>query len=325
MGEIPTSGEITLTDTPSGVPIRLKSGSGDFTEADMDRVKELFARELAGHTPAERRRAVDRLQKQLAAEERKVARGKEALAVLDTLKEWFDAQTDWVLERNDCSRLHHFQEACRSSRLLGADIDDLNNDAEFGAMLQHTFVVKQDWAGAFEHAEGIDDSIKLPYTLCAFEFRYNGRNVLAAAFDDEGNIKFTAFIQADDYWVHIAAQRDRLETQHDKIALAIWQQIRAICIALDAEVATHSVVRAPHKLNKKRAADGKIPLADFHVVELARRHRVANPTAAAGQGSKKRMHFRRGHWRHYETSKTWVKWCLVGDPDLGFIQKQYSL
>jgi hypothetical protein len=42
-------------------------------------------------------------------------------------------------------------------------------------------------------------------------------------------------------------------------------------------------------------------------------------------GRKKRLHFRRGHWRHYETHKTWIKWMLVGDPDLGFIEKQYRL
>jgi hypothetical protein len=33
----------------------------------------------------------------------------------------------------------------------------------------------------------------------------------------------------------------------------------------------------------------------------------------------------RGHWRHYERHKTWIKWTLVGDPDLGFVDKHYRL
>lgn len=37
------------------------------------------------------------------------------------------------------------------------------------------------------------------------------------------------------------------------------------------------------------------------------------------------MHFVRGHWRHYEVSKTWIRWHLRGDPDLGFIDKEYRL
>lgn len=37
------------------------------------------------------------------------------------------------------------------------------------------------------------------------------------------------------------------------------------------------------------------------------------------------MHFRRGHWRHYQDHRTWIKWCLVGDPDLGFVDKHYKL
>ena len=104
----------------------------------------------------------------------------------------------------------------------------------------------------------------------------------------------------------------------------IWAQIRAICIALDAEVAEHEVVRAPTKLNRKREKAGKVPIPDHYVVDLSRRHRISN-SSTSGEGSKKRLHFRRGHWRHYDGFKTWVRWCLVGNPDLGFVSKDYSI
>jgi hypothetical protein len=104
-------------------------------------------------------------------------------------------------------------------------------------------------------------------------------------------------------------------------------QIRAICIALDAEVATHTVVRAPHKLNVKRERDGKCPLFDYRVVSLSRRSRALGmPRSTLGQTpTRKRLHFRRGHWRHYAEFKTWVRWTLVGNPELGFIDHEYRL
>lgn len=297
---------------------------------DIEKAKEVMERELAGLNQRQRHRVLDKLNRQFTTElkrtEASKAQKESQLAALKDVQEWFSTATTWNLERNDCSRLHHFKEAWRAGRVLATDRPPGSMDPpEFGNFWQHTFVVKQDWAKAFEHATGIDDSIKLPYNLCTFEFRFSGRNVIATAFDNEGDVGFTAFIQSGDCWVHLAAVRARNTQPEDKVAQAIWDQIRAICIALDAEVATHSVVRAPHALNQKREAAGKIPLSDFHVVELARRHRVSNPTGLVGGGGKKRMHFRRGHWRHFETSKTWVRWCLVGDPDLGFIQKQYTL
>lgn len=36
-------------------------------------------------------------------------------------------------------------------------------------------------------------------------------------------------------------------------------------------------------------------------------------------------HIDRAIWRRFETHKTWIKWTLVGDPDLGFIEKHYRL
>lgn len=133
------------------------------------------------------------------------------------------------------------------------------------------------------------------------------------------NMSFTSFVECRDCWYSPP------ETPLDDFEKYLWDQVRAICISLDAEIAVTTVERAPLALNEKRQKAGKPPLSDFHVVDLSKRHRVANSADGAGEGSKKRLHFRRGHWRHFETSKTWVKWCLVGNPDLGFISKSYTL
>jgi hypothetical protein len=61
------------------------------------------------------------------------------------------------------------------------------------------------------------------------------------------------------------------------------------------------------------------------MIDLAKRHRVAHVGGASSGRHKKRLHFCRGHWRHYEKSKTWIRWCLKGDPDLGFVDAEYKL
>lgn len=234
---------------------------------------------------------------------------------LNKIGEWVKSKPALILEKNTCSRLHHLQQAYKEGRLVKNPAP--TNNVQSILWLQHTFVVKHDWAGAFHEAEGITDDFNLPFDFCCFEFRIGGHTVIAVVHD---SYKATPgfFWLVDDLWFCLTFSVN--SEVHDFLT----SQIRAICIALDAEVAVSSVVRAPHKLNQKRERKGQVPLSDYHVVDLARRHRVANPTAGH-TGSKKRLHFRRGHWRHFEESKTWVKWCLVGDFDLGFIDKHYQL
>lgn len=245
---------------------------------------------------------------------------KEKLAAMDGVLQWFESQPSLTLERNDCSRLHKLKDAAKSGHILSADNDPIER-SESLAIIEHTFVLKHDWARAFDKAEGLEDGIKLPYDICAFEYRVGGKTLIAIGVqpDDTSGVRFTAFVESEDYWYPIGNQHT-----DSKIVRFLWDQMRAVCIALDAEVATHTVVRASAKLNAKRAKSGKAPLPDYRVVELSRRHRVANPTGGhSGRGV--RLHFRRGHWRHYDDHRTWIKWMLVGNPDLGFIQKHYSL
>jgi hypothetical protein len=183
------------------------------------------------------------------------------------------------------------------------------------------FVVQHDWAGAFKNAaDYADGSFNLPYEMCAFEFRISGRSVTVLAFQgDEQSPTFTTYAQFGHHWI---SGEDNEKLPFNEFAMA---QIKAICIALDAEVATRNVVRAPNALNKKRAEKGQIPLYSYHVVSLNRQHRISNLAGGNSNGTRKRLHFRRGHWRHYAESKTWIRWTLVGNPELGFIDKEYRL
>lgn len=249
-----------------------------------------------------------------------------ALFELTKVMEWLEAGK-FVLEKNECSRLHLLTEALLSKRCLrygGTDkiwVTHTSRADDPILHVKHTFVMRHDWAGAFEGAVGIADNCRLPFEMCAFEFRISGHTVIAVSFGEEvAKSYFIPFVQSGDYWVAL-----ELNDVPDTLVEFLQIQICASCVALDAEVATHSVVRAPAKLNEKRVSKGHRPLSDYYVVDLAKRHRVANPSTEVGGGGKKRLHFRRGHWRHYEETKTWVKWCLVGNPDLGFVNKHYSL
>lgn len=283
----------------------------------LHKVAEMYGLDDIG-TRAIASDAVNRLGSQIAQHDRIIVDTKRKIEHLDKLKAW--PTTELRLERNDCSRLHKLKQAMLGGRLLDGDENDTVTPP-FDVFLKDrpTFVVKHDWASAFEKAD-VSGEFKLPYDLCFFEFRLCGRTCILWAQELNGKQSFTGFVESDEYW-----WSPPTPVNCEPWARFLWDQVRAICIALDAEVATHTVVRAPHKLNEKRVRAGKPKVSDFHVVDLARRHRVANPSGAMGTGSRKRLHWRRGHWRHFETSKTWVKWCLVGNPDLGFIQKSYSL
>lgn len=258
------------------------------------------------------------------------------LESLDKLISW--TELPMKLEKNDCSRLHKFIEAKDKRRIVHSldketgeytRLKSLDDDPKGEWTARdwdnlNTFVVQHDWAAAFQNAGdyAAGDAYKLPYPECCFEFRITGMNVLilAGQTPEQPIPDFVEFVDTGAYWVANTKQ-----DAHPSFQLAV-AQIKAICVALEAECATHEVTRAPEKLNKKREKEGKVPLYSYHVVSLARRSRVANPLTIPGEsGRKVRLHFRRGHWRHYQTHRTWIKWMLVGDPDLGFVDKEYRL
>lgn len=295
-----------------GVRLSSSEGSTEFpvtidgVRMSAEDAKRRMVELSTGMTQEQRRRTLSDLEKQIHV----------INAVLEPYWRWKESKP--VLEKNDCSRLHRLVESANRRMIVNKDGQSDQVDPQWLHGNFQTFVVKHNWAAAFESAEGVDDSWRMPYDLCAFEFRISGRNCIVASAQNEETMKATLFVEFGEYWMNPDAAIPHY--------VLMFKHVRAMCIALDAEVATTEVVRAPVKLNEKRAKTGKTPLPDYRVVDLARRHRIANPAASApGTGTKKRLHFRRGHWRHFDNSKTWVKWCLVGNPDLGFINKHYRL
>ncbi len=249
-----------------------------------------------------------------------------ALALVSKIQAGIPAYEAWkknplVIEKNDCSRLHKLREYLIEMHSIYAEGVKGENPNTFPWDSVKPFVVQHDWARAFANATDYSEGdFNLPFDMCGFEFRISGRTVIVLAEQAEGaRPSFTFYVEFDGFW---ATENDNEEPIFGPFCLS---QIKAICVALDAEVAAHSVTRASESLNRRRADAGKLPLYSYHVVNLSHRSRVSNPASGGGEATKKRLHFRRGHWRHYSDFKTWVRWTLVGNPDLGFIEKEYRL
>jgi hypothetical protein len=247
----------------------------------------------------------------------RLQRHKEAI---EALRPWCE-RNDYSLERNDCSRLHKLVEArARGDLILRKDDREKDLAALWDAQV---FVVQHDWAAAFKGATDYSEGeFRLPFQHCAFEFRMGGVTIILIALQpEEQPATGVAFIECPGgYWWYVPADA----TKEMPVLDFAWKQIRAISIALDAEVASHDVVRAPTALNERRQKKGELPLYDYRIIKL---HGRILRGHAPGTGSHRspRLHFRRGHWRHYQAHKTWIRWTLVGDPELGFIDKAYRL
>ena len=148
------------------------------------------------------------------------------------------------------------------------------------------FLIEHDWAAAFNSADIGDATVKLPYEVCAFEFQFSGHSVIALATQFETSIVFTPAIFWEGKWLmtDCCMSLGNIDKKDRSAQEGIWQilvrmeaQIRAVCVALDAEVATSTVICEPHLSNHGRNIHQA--LKPYHVVSLA--HRGPRPLPSA--------------------------------------------
>lgn len=273
-------------------------------------------------------------------------------AAMKVVEAWIK-RGEFKLEKPQGSSLHHLAEYSRvfgegrfyRALLPGGKMADLQD-----------FVIEHNWAGAFASATDFSrGDFRLPYTNCAFEFRISGfRLIMLYGQDETGTVICdSGLVGYDEMWLllpfgftvgpqetggklileDIGPEDDECiprvtADECRKLYELANAQVRACGIMLEAEVAVTETIRAPHKLNARREQLGRAKLRDHHVVVLNRRRRSA-PLPAEYRSDEKRssprLHFRCGHWRHFANHRTWINWQLVGDPDLGFVDKHYRL
>lgn len=97
-----------------------------------------------------------------------------------------------------------------------------------------------------------------------------------------------------------------------------------LCAILNLANVTAQKVAAPSALNKKRAKTGKLPLYDYHVLEVDG-ERWDSPYETSGSGEGVRSHLRRGHIRRLPEKSVWVRATFVHGSVPGFVDKDYKL
>lgn len=230
------------------------------------------------------------------------------------------------------SRLHEFLDYAKNHENKIRAIDRINSNGDLVDININSFpnledapafVIQHNWCEILKDIGDItDEEVRLPVLGCVFEFSFRMMHVIFFT-DDDLDLIFIFSKLPSGRWTGYLTELKEAETQNFNVC-EVWKQVKAMCVALDAEVVETEIIRAPEKLNRKRIKKGKKPRNDYHIVNLTRRYRISNPHGGHS-GIKHRLHFRRGHWRHYEDHKTWVKWCLAGDPDLGFVDKHYTM
>lgn len=234
-------------------------------------------------------------------------------------------QSGAAIQPNDCTRLHAVREAMAAGRVYhGPDAVPVERDALMLAS-GHPFILRHDWLallGPGFDPWDVQNDFRIPFPITAFEFLADGRPVTLVCLQPEGEpIAMTAIVKCGDSWLFPGVPD---ETADYPIIQACWDQVRAACVAMDLGLAVASEQPAPERLNAKRQRSGKDPIPTLRVIDIAHKH-VRSDGDKQGAGHK-RLHFRRGHWRHFDDGhKTWIKWMLVGDPSLGFVEHQYKL
>lgn len=109
-----------------------------------------------------------------------------------------------------------------------------------------------------------------------------------------------------------------------EIFLKTDEQLLGLLLALQCSNVSTATLAAPAALNKKRIAKGKLPFVEYKVLTVNGVHSSVPPQG--GHHASPRQHLRRGHIRRIYGNRTvWVNQCLVGNPNKGFIVKDYRV
>lgn len=324
------------------------------------------------------------LQEELGTAEARLRKIEREGRAIHELLEWVKLEDDSI-QRPDHSIYHNFLQEVNSLIVMTDDLTGLAGwepDAKISGFDDYqVFLVQHDWAAAFKNAtdfaEGLD--FHAPYDRCVFEFKLGNMRWLAFYMNNQTlsviartSVGWIAplfmYTKTDVGWVWaVADPATKTHTARpDDGKLSPWRflfdrillQIKAVCVALEAKVADTDREDAPAHVNRQRVKRGGAPLDAYHVVRLGYKHtRVRTEPQDDWEAVRRRLHFRRGHWRHYDADellsdgkpcahryvsdpdqlghcpcticgvayRRWIEWMLVGDPDLGFIDKEYRL
>ncbi|WP_131798371.1 hypothetical protein [Devosia elaeis] len=257
-----------------------------------------------------------------------------AQASVEEAINWWDRNPS-TIRRPDGSALHKLMEAWVAGVVVSPNSASTAAGREFMASMimgrPQVFLVQHDWTAALRHDIDLGTvEPRLPFELVAYEFDISGHRVIHIEHQERGSM---VAVHAGQHWCAFPLWTAYTPPKTREVGLnSIFQitteMVRAITILLESDVLLAQHIEAAPALNRSRARSKKPPIFDHHVLNIA----ISRPTSAldaepgmAGGKPGVRLHFRRGHYRRVEGGSTWIRWTLVGDPDLGFVEKTYRL
>ena len=101
-----------------------------------------------------------------------------------------------------------------------------------------------------------------------------------------------------------------------------------VCRLFSALGTTHTeeVIQQASPKNNRRILDGKLPIWEVKTLVLKTPVTRTVSEYQGGTHASPRQHIRRGHYRHYKSGKiAWVRDCIVGSLEKGFVHKDYRV
>lgn len=137
-------------------------------------------------------------------------------------------------------------------------------------------------------------------------------------------------LQTFTYPVVYGQTKEELKKHGDDLLIDCQDEIIAtvdFCAVMNCGNIETDVMKPSDKLNKKRVAQNKVPLFEYHVLSLSAGSQPGRGDGVTGGHASPRMHLRRGHIRILHGSKKpiWVNAALVGSSERGQISKDYDV
>lgn len=255
---------------------------------------------------------------------------------------------NWALEARAAARDSDVIGSVRHSKshiLLDTIINHYNKDQplqlNLARAIQNGFIFLNGhcWLEVFGHKavmefavpDGVTTNYKIPYDVVVFEMMLNGRHAILIVEGDEdcGAKSATSWVETPNLSVpfipiSLLGAGPREKEILNRADTIIQASFAAAMLALETGVAEEETHPAPAFINKRRVKKGKRPLPAFKFLRVPARRCNSHPSHE--YKGIVRLHWRHGHWRQVaEDKRVWVKSHLVGNPDLGFVDKHYRV
>lgn len=276
------------------------------------------------------------LAKMLTHDQKEHPKLQEDARAFKIIEEWVSEHDFSIIQRNEAPRAHKIAEAIQNRTIypLSHPYKEKEREDLINVFTKvPSIVVRHNWLAAIgddlREKDGEPVDVSLPYPSVLFEFKFHGKCVvLMASEQEDGRVGLLPIVEFEkDKWF-ICTMRDELLF---KLHNAVCKQVEAICVALTVQIAESEEIHQPEAINRKRLKNKKLPLRSYHVVDLSKRFQDKkmrrNGVKSTDDGPKVRLHWRRRHWRHFKSGRPPIEidWMLVGDIDLGFIEKHYLM